>query len=62
MTSTSDDARPAALQRPTPQRPTPQHPVPWSRFVALGASLSEGLWDIDPAAVHRPAGASMISP
>ncbi|WP_127131255.1 SGNH/GDSL hydrolase family protein [Georgenia sp. SYP-B2076] len=37
---------------PTPGRAA----VPWSRFVALGDSLTEGLWDIDPAAPDRPRG------
>ncbi|KAE8762742.1 SGNH/GDSL hydrolase family protein [Georgenia thermotolerans] len=41
---------------PTAQPPAVRATPPWGRFVALGDSMTEGLWDLDPAAPDTPRG------
>jgi lysophospholipase L1-like esterase len=41
---------------PTAQPPAVRPTPPWGRFVALGDSMTEGLWDLDPAAPNTPRG------
>ncbi|GAA1652335.1 SGNH/GDSL hydrolase family protein [Georgenia ruanii] len=40
----------------TTQPPAVRAAPPWGRFVALGDSMTEGLWDLDPAAPDTPRG------